>query len=51
MKLRKVDIGDWSSPVARQHDVRRLPRLLLYDGERLVSSSTEEVLELLESGR
>ena len=45
--IRKIDIDKWSSDVARQHDIRRLPTLWLYDGDDLVSKDTREILGML----
>lgn len=47
VRLRKIDIDEWSSPVARAHDIRRLPTLALYDGKRLVSKDPSRILTLL----
>lgn len=47
VQLRKIDIGNWQSAVATQHEIRRLPTLALYDGKRLVSSDTREIFNLL----
>src|SRR5467141_2419572 len=33
LALRKVDIVDWTMPVAAQHHVESLPYLVLFDGE------------------
>jgi hypothetical protein len=50
LRLRKVDVVSWVSPVARQYDVRQLPWLWLYrDGERIATGS-REVLERLAAG-
>ena len=49
LRLRKIDIGTWSSPVARQHGSRGLPSLVLYEGDRLVASDTRAVLAKLGS--
>ncbi|MEM9382605.1 MAG: hypothetical protein AAGB93_21815 [Planctomycetota bacterium] len=38
LRLRKIDVGSWSSPVARQHGIESLPSLVLYEGDRLVTS-------------
>ncbi len=45
--IRKIDIDKWSSAVARQHNIRRLPTLWLYDGDELVSKDTREILQVL----
>lgn len=43
VKLRIVDIGDWKSPVARQHRIDRLPTLWLYEDGRLFSKDNREI--------
>lgn len=50
LALRKVDIVEWSSPVARQHRIRAVPHLRLYDGDgiMLADGDTGRVLALLE---
>lgn len=47
MRLRRIDIGSWESEVAREHRVRSLPSLRLYDGKKLVSDDLREVLKIL----
>jgi hypothetical protein len=47
VRLRKIDIVSWESPVARQFNIRRLPTLMLYDGRQLLSADTREILEIL----
>lgn len=44
LHLRRIDIGSWQSPVARQHRIARLPYLQLYEGGRLVADGTEAVM-------
>lgn len=44
VRLLKVDIGDWDSPVARQFRLSSIPALRLYDGQYLVSQDVDEVL-------
>lgn len=46
-KLRRIDIGSWSSAVAKQHGIRSLPSLWLYDGRELVSKDARDVLTRL----
>ena len=49
LTLRRIDIGsDWSSAVAQQHGIRRLPHLLLYDANgKLLASGAREVLSAM----
>jgi thiol-disulfide isomerase/thioredoxin len=49
LALRKIDVINWESPVARQHGVSSLPFLVLYgpDGARLASGGAEQVLRVL----
>jgi len=46
-RLLKIDVRDWDSPVATAHGIRSLPTLALYEGKRLVSKDTREVLAIL----
>lgn len=50
LALRKVDIVSWDSPVARQHRIRAVPHLRLYDGDGrlLADGDAGRVLALLE---
>jgi len=43
VKLRIVDIGDWRSPVARQHGIDRLPTIWLYENGQLYSKDRSEI--------
>ena len=45
LKLRRIDIDQWGSPVAKQYGIRSLPALYLYEGTRLVSQDTSDVLK------
>jgi hypothetical protein len=49
VRLRRIDIKSWDSPVAVQFGIRRLPTLLLYDGRQLLSADKAEILEILGS--
>ncbi len=42
-RLRKVDVKSWSSPAAKQHSIRSLPTLHLYEGRKLVSTDSKEI--------
>lgn len=48
VRLRKIDVKSWSSPVAQQHGVNSLPHLVLYEGPRLVALGTQETGAYLE---
>lgn len=48
VRLRRVNIRDWSSPVARQYGIERIPQLWLHDGTQRVSTDTSDVLRRLE---
>ena len=48
VRLVRVDIGNWNSPVAKQFGIRRLPTLWLYEGTQQVSQDTRGVLGQLE---
>lgn len=49
LALRKIDVVDWESPVARQHDIGSLPHLVLFgpDGTRLAEGDANQVLRVL----
>jgi thiol-disulfide isomerase/thioredoxin len=51
LALRKIDVIDWESPVARQHRLGSLPYLVLYgaDGQRLVAGDANRVMAALGS--
>jgi thiol-disulfide isomerase/thioredoxin len=51
LALRKIDVIDWSSPVARQHGLSAIPHLVLFgpDGARLAEGDAERVLAVLDS--
>jgi hypothetical protein len=48
IRLRRVNVSEWESDVARQYGIRRLPALWLYDGHELLSEDAREVLEILQ---
>mgnify|MGYP001489251362 CR=1 FL=1 len=45
--LRIVQIGDWDSPVARQHRIRALPHLVLWQDGAPAVHGVDDVLERL----
>ncbi len=47
IRLRRIDVVNWNSEVARQFEIRRLPTLMLYDGTDLISDDKQEVLDIL----
>jgi thiol-disulfide isomerase/thioredoxin len=47
LALRKVDIVDWTEPVARQYGVESLPYLVLYDDRGRQVATGEEVFVVL----
>ncbi len=47
VRLRKSDVVSWDSEVSQQFGIRRLPTLRLYDGTRLVSEDTRDVVRTL----
>lgn len=51
LALRKIDVVDWESPVARQHGIGSLPHLVLFgpDGTRLAEGDANRVLRVLAS--
>jgi len=48
--VRKVDIQNWGTPVAIQHNIKRLPYLWLYgpNGKRVREGHPRQVLDYLE---
>ena len=48
VRLRKINIKDWSSPVARQYQIQSIPQLWLHDGTQRVSTDTMDVLRRIE---
>ena len=47
VQLRIIDIDSWSSDVAQQHGIRRLPTLWLYEDGTLVTKDTNEAVTKL----
>jgi thiol-disulfide isomerase/thioredoxin len=47
LAVRKINVLSWDSPVARQHGVTALPRLLLYDPQGELIAEGEGVLPAL----
>ena len=47
VNLRRIDIRDWNSPVAKQHKINSVPSLLLYDGDELLSDDTQTVIKMI----
>ena len=46
-KLRLIDIDGWTSDVARQHRIDRIPHLVLFQNGRPAISGRDEVLDAL----
>jgi thioredoxin-like negative regulator of GroEL len=49
--LRIIDINAWSSEVAQQHSIRRLPTIWLYQDGNLVTKDTNEAVSKLRQKR
>lgn len=47
VRLRRIDIDSWDSAVAREHEIRRLPSLVLCEGTRVVSRDTGRIMTLM----
>ena len=47
IKLRRIDIAEWGSPVARQCGIRSLPTIWLYEDSRLVTKDRDQVMTRL----
>ena len=45
--LRRIDIRQWGSEVAKQYGVRELPTVWLYKGEKRVETDRRKVLKRL----
>ena len=43
LKLRRVDVVRWDSPVAEQFSIRCLPTLWLYENGSLVTKNADEI--------
>ena len=48
VKLRRVDIVSWSSAVAKQHAIRSLPTIWLYEDGKLWSRDRQQIGERLQ---
>ena len=48
VRLVVVDVESWGSPVAKQHGIRRLPTVWLFEGEDRVSTDVGSILRALE---
>ena len=48
VRLRRINVASWESDVCRQHAIRRLPTLVLYEGQRVLSKDTREILGILQ---
>ncbi len=48
VRLLRVDIDTWGSPVAKQYGINRLPTVWFYEGTRKVSTDTRQSFNLLE---
>ena len=51
VQLRIIDIDSWSSEVAQQYSIRRLPTLWLYEDGNLVTKDTNETVTKLRQKR
>lgn len=47
VRLVRINIKRWDSPVARQFGINRIPALWLYDGTERKTTSTSAVLAAL----
>ena len=48
VRLLRVNIRDWSSPVARQYGIQSIPQLWLHDGTERVATDTHDVMRRIE---
>lgn len=51
VKLRRIDLGSWGSPVAEQYGIRSLPTIWLYEDGELLSKDRRAVAARLEKLR
>ncbi len=47
VRLRRIDIGSWNSPVAEQYGIRKLPTVWLYIDGKLFSKDRDAVAKRL----
>lgn len=47
VRLRRIEVEAWESPVAVENGIRSLPTLWLYDGHDRVSTDARDVLQRL----
>ncbi|MFT7664587.1 MAG: hypothetical protein ACI87A_002820, partial [Planctomycetota bacterium] len=45
--LRRINIDNWGSEVAEQHDITGIPHLLLYDDTEFITAGTGQVFHEL----
>lgn len=48
VRVRKIDVVSWDSPVSSQHGIRSLPHLVLYKGTEPAASGMKDVLLALQ---
>lgn len=46
LRLVRIDIASWGSPVAKQYGIRSIPAVWLYEDGRAVSQDTRQALDL-----
>ncbi|MBL8898833.1 MAG: hypothetical protein JNM84_14435 [Planctomycetes bacterium] len=51
VRLRKIDVKSWDSPVARQHEIESLPQVWLYDGKERLTADRGRALALVRAQR
>jgi len=49
VRLRRINIGKWGSPVASQYGINSLPTLHLYEGKKLVSKDRRRAMASLQN--
>jgi hypothetical protein len=48
LRLLKIDIGKWGSPVAEQYRIKRLPTVWLYENSKIATRDVREAMRKLE---
>ncbi len=47
VRLLRIDVKSWDSPVARQHEIQSLPQVWLYDGKERLTADQGRALALV----
>jgi hypothetical protein len=47
VRLLRIDVTSWDSPVARQYEIQSLPQVWLYDGKQRLTADQGRALALV----